>query len=485
MKLSDLISDLRDVNVKGNTDIEIMGVSYRSKDVQDGYVFVCIEGFKTDGHLFAGDAIKRGASAVIVQKDIDVPDGVTLVKVKDSREALALISAAYFNYPAGKLKFIGVTGTNGKTTTTYLLKSILDRAGYKTALLGTISNIIGDEIINSKNTTPESYDLQEMLARMVEKKMDYCVMEASSHSLELKRVFGIHFNEGIFTNLTRDHLDFHGTFENYLNAKIKLFAQSGTAVINIDDPYGSTILDRIKIPSVNYSEKGNGDVKARNVEITSRYSKFLLEYKDSAVEICLPLPGRFNVYNALSAASACICEGISLEIIKQGLESVKGVSGRSEVVDSGRGYTIIIDYAHTPDGLENIISTVREYAKRRIITVFGCGGDRDKTKRPIMGEVAGKLSDICIVTSDNPRTEDPDSIIADILPGIEKTGVEFKKITDRREAIKTALSIAESDDVVLIAGKGHETYQVLKDRTIQFDEREIVSDILKNEIQLK
>lgn len=484
MKLSSLLLNLDVLKVKGNDDIEIEGIAYNSRNVQKGYVFVCITGFKTDGHKYAPDAVDKGASAIIVEKDIDLPEGVTVIRVKDTRKALALMSAAYFGYPSRKLRLIGVTGTNGKTTSTYLIKSILDRAGYKTGLIGTISNIIGKKVIDSKNTTPESYDLQNMFYEMAQENIDYCVMEVSSHSLALERVAGCQFDVGIFTNLTRDHLDFHKTFENYLNAKLKLFSQSGIAAVNIDDQYGDRVLNSIHIPAVTYSEKKDSDIRAEDLKITSRYSSFTLKYKDKKMEIKLPLPGRFNVYNALSAASACICEGIPLNIIKEGLESVRGVPGRSEVIDSGRGFTIIIDYAHTPDGLQNILNTIHEYAKSRIITLFGCGGDRDKTKRPIMGEIAGKLSDICIVTSDNPRTEDPESIIKDILPGVEKSGVDFKVITNRKEAIKAALSIAGKDDIVLIAGKGHETYQVLKQGKIHFDEREIVRDILNEKNNL-
>lgn len=482
MKLSNLLLNLDVIETEGNKNCEIRGIAYNSKDVQKGYLFVCITGFKADGHVYAMDAVKRGAAAIVVEKEIELPEGTTVIKVRDSREALSLISAAYFDHPASKLKLIGVTGTNGKTTTTYLIKSILEKAGFKTGLVGTISNIIGDKVIDSKNTTPESYDLQKMLNEMVNEEMDYCVMEVSSHSLELKRVAGCHFNVGIFTNLTRDHLDFHKTFENYLNAKLKLFKQSGTAVVNIDDEYSDRILNGIDIPAVTYSEKKDSDIKAEKLKITSKYSSFILKCRGSETPIKLPMPGRFNVYNALAAASACICEGIPLNIIKEGLESVSGVPGRSEVIDSGRDFTIIIDYAHTPDGLENILNTVHEYAQSRIITLFGCGGDRDKTKRPIMGEIAGRLSDICIVTSDNPRTEDPEAIIDDILPGIKKTGTYYRVIINRWEAIKAALSIAGKDDVVLIAGKGHETYQVLKEGKIHFDEREIVRDILNNEI---
>lgn len=483
MFLSELIKDLDNIlKITGDKDIEIKGIAYDSRLVRSGYVFVCITGYKTDGHNYISDAVLKGAVAVVVEKEVQADGAAAVVTVGDTRLALGLISAAYYGYPARGMKLIGVTGTNGKTTTTYLVRSILERYGKNTAILGTISNIIGGTAVEAKRTTPESYDLQEMFHEMREAKTDYCVMEVSSHSLELKRVAGCTFNVGIFTNLTRDHLDFHGTFENYLNAKMKLFEQSNIAVINIDDPYSDTIIKNLSIPVMSYSQSKDADVTAGSIEITSRYSKFQLRYEGREIEIKLPLPGKFNVYNALSASAACLSLGVPIEMVKEGLENVKGVPGRSEVVDSGRGYTIIIDYAHTPDGLENILKTVHEYAKGRIITLFGCGGDRDRTKRPEMGETAGRLSDICIVTSDNPRTENPESIIEDILPGVRKVTDKFEVVVDRKLAIEKALSIADKHDVIVIAGKGHETYQVLKNKTIHFDEREIVESILKRTV---
>lgn len=482
MKLSYVAEGLQSTLIKGDVDTEISGIAYDSRKVANGWAFVCIKGFKTDGHNYIRDAVNRGAKAVVVERDVEVPEGITVIRVDDTRKALALMSAAFFDFPSKHMKLIGVTGTNGKTTTTYLIKSILEEWGLKVALLGTISNIIDGKAMDARRTTPESSDLQEMFFEMKNASTDYCVMEVSSHSLELKRVEGCYFNVGIFTNLTRDHLDFHGTFENYLNAKMKLFKQSGKAAVNLDDSYAKEVLSRIDIPVIGYSEKNQGDVKASDVEITSKYTAFTLNYMNESIRIRLPLPGRFNVYNALAAASACIEEGVPLKVIKRGLENVKSIPGRSEVIDSGRGFTIIIDYAHTPDGLKNILETVGEYAKGRVITLFGCGGDRDKTKRPEMGEIAGRLSDFCFVTSDNPRTEDPDAIINDILPGIKKTGADFEVVTDRREAIKRALNKAKENDVVVIAGKGHETYQELNNRTIHFDEREIINEILKDEL---
>lgn len=480
MKLCDLIHGIDGAIINGTAEIEVEGISYDSRTVQKGGVFVCISGYNTDGHKYINAAVERGAVAVVVEKDVEIPGRITVFKVPDGRTALALMSSAYFGHPSKSLKLIGITGTNGKTTTTYLIKSILDECGYNTALLGTISNIIGCRKVEAKRTTPESYDLQQMFHEMRMANTDYCVMEVSSHSLDLKRVVGCSFDVGVYTNLTRDHLDFHGTFENYINAKLKLFKQSKAAAINIDDSYSDRIINSINIPVISYSLEKDSVVKAIDVEITARESRFVMRYKNDNMAIHLPLPGRFNVYNALAAASACINQGIPLDIIKRGLEMVKGVPGRSEVVESNRGFTIIIDYAHTPDGLENILKTVHEYAKGRVITLFGCGGDRDRTKRPEMGRIAGSMSDICIVTSDNPRTEDPESIIQDILPGMKDIDSSYEVLADRREAIKRALSIARLDDVVVIAGKGHETYQILKDKTIHFDEREIVNEILNS-----
>ncbi|HBM74362.1 MAG TPA: UDP-N-acetylmuramoyl-L-alanyl-D-glutamate--2,6-diaminopimelate ligase [Clostridiaceae bacterium] len=482
MKLSKVIEGFESILIKGNIDSEITGIAYDSRSVDEGYAFVCIKGFKTDGHNYINDAVSKGARVVVVESDVEIPKGITALKVHDTREALALMSAAYYGFPSRSMKLIGVTGTNGKTTTTYLIKSILEQNGYKVSLIGTISNIIDGKAIEAKRTTPESSDLQEMFSQMRDVSTDYCVMEVSSHSLALKRVEGCFFNVGIFTNLTRDHLDFHKTFENYLNAKMKLFKQSAVAAVNLDDNYSNEVLSRITTPVIGYSEEDKGDVKASDVEVNSKYTSFTLRYKGESIKIKLTLPGRFNVYNALAAASACIAEGVHLNVIKQGLENVKSVAGRSEVIDSGRGFTIIIDYAHTPDGLKNILKTIREYAKAKVITVFGCGGDRDKTKRPEMGEIAGKLSDFCFVTSDNPRTEDPEAIINDILPGIKKTSAPYEVVTDRKEAIKRSINKAERGDVVLIAGKGHETYQVLNNRTIHFDEREIINEILNDKL---
>ena len=481
MKLKNLIDGFDSHICSGSIDVDVEGIAYDSRKVKEGYAFVCISGFKTDGHDYIQEAIKGGAVAIVAEKDVKLSEDITLIKTSNTRKALAFMSAAYFDHPASKMKLIGVTGTNGKTTTTYLIKSILEKSGYNVSLIGTVANIIGDKKLPSKNTTPESYDLQYMFNEMVKNHTDYCIMEVSSHSLALDRVAGCIFDIGIFTNLTQDHLDFHKTFENYFNAKLKLFKQSKKAAINIDDDYGTKIIENVDIPVLTYSESKESDIWATDIEITSNCSRFILRTKDDSVEINLSLPGRFNVYNALSAASACIAEGISLKLIKLGLEGVAGVPGRSEVIQSPKGYSVIIDYAHTPDGIVNILNTVGEYAKKRIITVFGCGGDRDKTKRPIMGEVAGKLSTICIVTSDNPRSEEPKAIIEDILPGINKTGCNFEVIVNRKEAIERALSIGEKDDVIAIVGKGHETYQILKDKTIHFDEREIIRDFFKNQ----
>lgn len=481
MKLSDIIIDLNIEGIIGKTDIEIKGIAYDHRKVKKDYLFVCIEGFTIDGHSFINDAIKNGAIAIIVQKDIESIEDITIIKTSNTRKALALVSAAYFNYPTKKLKVIGITGTNGKTTTTYLIKTILEKRGFKVGLIGTVYNIINDERYEAKGTTPESYELQEMFFKMNECNTDYCIMEVSSHSLELSRVEGILFDEGIFTNLTQDHLDFHKTFDNYFNAKLKLFKQSKNVIINIDDNYGYKIIDEINMDYITYSIDKKSDIYAEDIVIDAKYSSFKLHFKEEDVFIKVPLPGRFNIYNCLAAAAVCINEGMSLEGIKNGLESFTSVPGRSEVIDSKKGFTIVIDYAHTPDGLENILNTIKQYVKGKIITVFGCGGDRDKAKRPIMGEVVGRLSDISIVTSDNPRTENPISIIQHIIPGIKKVTENFIIEEDRKKAIEKAISIASENDVILIAGKGHEKYQIINNSTIKFDENEIINQILNKQ----
>lgn len=478
MKLKDLLKGLDYTISNGSEDIDISKVEYDSRKILKGDLFFCIEGFKVDGHRFASTAVKNGAAAIVCMQDIEENLPCAIIKVKDSRKAMSLISANYYENPSDKFKLIGITGTNGKTTSTFMMKSILEEASKRVGLIGTIANYIGDKKMHSERTTPESLELQKLFYEMNAEGVDYCIMEVSSHSLSLDRVYGVEFSEAIFTNLTQDHLDFHKTFENYYEAKLKLFSSAKNSIINIDDQYGKRVYDDVNNNKITYSIEKAADVKAENINIHSRGASFNLVYKDNSVKVNLNLPGRYNIYNALGSAAACLNEGISLEYIKAGLEKVT-VPGRCEIVTKGNdlGFDVIVDYAHTPDGLENILKTAREFTEGRLISVFGCGGDRDKTKRPIMGRIGSDLSDIAVVTSDNPRTEEPAAIIEDIVKGIEKDN--FVVVLNRAEAIKKAMCLAEKNDVIVIAGKGHEDYQILKDKVIHFDEREIIRDIIK------
>jgi UDP-N-acetylmuramoyl-L-alanyl-D-glutamate--2,6-diaminopimelate ligase len=482
LKLKYLLKGLSYTLINGCDDIDINKVEYDSREVAGKDMFVCIEGFSADGHKYAASAVEKGASVIICQKPVKGIDSATVIQVEDSRKALAIISSNYFGNPAEKLKLIGITGTNGKTTSTYMMKSILEKAGYKIGLIGTIANYIGDRKIPSHRTTPESLELHSLLSDMVKEGVDYCIMEVSSHSLSLSRVYGLNFSEGIFSNLTQDHLDFHKTFENYYEAKLMLFKTSNISIINVDDQYGRKIVEDIDGKYITYGIENPSEVSASAVSMHSRGIDFKINHNGSSVEINLKLPGKYNIYNSLGSAAACLQEGISLDTIKFGLEEVL-VPGRCEIVTKNYdlGFEVIVDYAHTPDGLENILRTAREFTEGRLISVFGCGGDRDRTKRPIMGRVGSDLSDLAVVTSDNPRTEEPMAIIEDVVEGIEKDN--YIVIENRREAIKTAIEVAQKGDVIVVAGKGHEDYQILKDRTISFDEREIIRQIIKELFQ--
>jgi len=465
-------------SVIGNIDIDIKEIQYDSRNIKSGDLFFCIEGYKVDGHDYIQNAIDNGAIAIVCQKNIKEGLNCTVIKVGDSRKALAISAANYYNNPSSKMKIIGVTGTNGKTTSVFMIKAILEEQGLKVGIIGTIANYIGNDKIHTERTTPESLELHELFKQMVDAKVDYCVMEVSSHSLSMDRVYGIEFCESIFTNLTQDHLDFHKTFQNYFDAKLILFKYSKNSIINIDDTYGEKAYNLIKSNKITYGLNSNADIVASDIKMNSRGSKFSVKYKENSFDIELNIPGKHNIYNALGCIGICLNEEIGIPSIKIGLEKVQ-VLGRCELVRNTQnlGFEIILDYAHTPDALENILKTVREFTKGKLISVFGCGGDRDKTKRAIMGKIGTGLSDISIITSDNPRTEDPMEIINDVVKGIEKQ--EFEVIADRTAAIKRAIEIAGHGDVIVIAGKGHEDYQVLKDKTIHFDEREIVSEILK------
>lgn len=479
MKLAKILDEMDYEVLQGNLEININKVAYDSRKIDKGDLFICIEGFDTDGHKYIKSAIEKGAAAIICTKIPKELPACTVIKVKNSRRALAVAAANYFEKPADKLKLIGITGTNGKTTSCFMIKKILESSGYKVGLVGTIANYIGDKKILAHRTTPESLELQKLFKEMVDYGVQYCVMEVSSHSLYLDRVYGIQFAEGIFTNLTRDHLDFHKTFENYYDAKMILFRNSKKSIINMDDVYGEKVYNDVENDKITVGTKDNCDVKAENLRMHSRGVDFDLVYKNERTRVKLNIPGRYNVINALGSAAACLCENLSIKQVKEGLENLLAVPGRCETATQNYnlGFEIIVDYAHTPDGLLNILKTVREFTKGKLISVFGCGGDRDKTKRPIMGSIGSELSDVAIVTSDNPRSEEPTSIIKDIVEGIKEDN--YIVIPDRKEAIRKAITLAEKDDVIVVAGKGHEDYQILKDKTIHFDEKEIIADIIK------
>ncbi|NMA95269.1 MAG: UDP-N-acetylmuramoyl-L-alanyl-D-glutamate--2,6-diaminopimelate ligase [Clostridiales bacterium] len=483
MLLAKILENVTYINIEGRQDIYIEDMYYDSRKVTPDSVFFCIEGFNSDGHDFAHDAVKKGAKALVLERDIEGLDNVTKIFVEDSRRAMSYMAANYYNRPAENIKIIGITGTNGKTSIAYLLKSILEIAGLKVGLIGTITNMIGDEILKedtSTPTTPESLDLQRILAQMIKKGAGAVIVEVTSHSLALGRVEGIVFDIGIFTNLSQDHLDFHKTFENYRDAKGELFANSSMSIINVDDENGDFMIDRAADKVLKYGISNNkSQVFARDIEITQRGLSFQLNILGQSLEADIKIPGIFSVYNSLAAASAAYTLGIEHAFIKKGLESVYEIAGRFEQLDTDTDYSVIIDYAHTPDGLRNILETAKKMSPKRLVVLFGCGGDRDREKRPIMGKVAGKLADFCIVTSDNPRKEDPMAIIDDILPGIVETNCPHIVIENRKEAIIYGLSNAKAGDIIILAGKGHETYQILKDETIEFDEREIVMEFLR------
>lgn len=485
MKLRELIKGIDIISSKGDLDVDINGIVYDSRKTKKGDLFICVSGYTQDGHNYISDALKKGAAAIIVEKDVEVK-GAAVVRVHNSRLAMPSLASSFYNNPTQKLSLIGITGTNGKTTTTYLIKSIMEANGQGTGLLGTITTQVGDKTFVSSRTTPESLDLQSLFREMADSNIDYAVMEVSSHSLELGRVEGCNFRIGVFTNLTQDHLDFHKTIENYRNAKKKLFYMTkGANIINVDDEHGRIIAEEVSklgTPLITYGIDNKADIMAKNIDITSKGASFTLVTPGCEEEISIKIPGKFSVYNALAAASVAYVEGISSAVIREGLNKVDNVPGRSEIIKTDTPYTVIVDYAHTPDGLQNILASVRQYAKGRVITLFGCGGDRDREKRPIMGEIAGRMSDYCIITSDNPRSEEPMDIIKQVEAGIKSTGCDYICIENRRDAIKFALTMAKPDDIVLLAGKGHETYQVLKDRTIPFDERDVVEELLREEI---
>lgn len=479
MTLSELLKDVNIKKIDGGGSMKISGIACDSRNVKPGNVFVCITGYETDGHKYAKTAVENGAVAVIAEHDLPTVD-VPCVIVDNTRKAMSEMAATFYNYPYKKFKLIGITGTNGKTTTTYLIKSILEHLGKKVGLIGTNQNMIGDMIMETSRTTPDSLELMQLFDMIASHNVDYVVMEVSSHALALDRVTACTFDVGAFTNITQDHLDFHKTMEEYLAAKSILFNICSTGVVNIDDSRSGYIIDNARCQNmITYGINQDCDLKASNIILKEDGVKFDVNYGGMEEHVDLPIPGEFSVYNALTAIGCCLAENIPLDLAVDGLHSAKGVKGRIEIVKTpGTNYTVIIDYAHTPDGLLNVINAIRGFVKGRIVTLFGCGGDRDASKRPIMGKIAGELSDFCIVTSDNPRTEDPEKIIEQVVEGVKQTECDYEVITNRFSAIEYALDHAKKNDIILLAGKGHETYQVLGKDTIKFDEREIVQKLL-------
>ena len=478
MELSRIAQDLG-IEYTG-PQAEITAVDYDSRKVGRGSLFCCLVGEKTDGHNFASMAVEKGASALICQRLL--PLNVPQLIVPDGREAMARAAACFYGHPERELTMLAVTGTNGKTSVTYMVKSVAETAGKKVGLIGTIQNLIGEEKVYTERTTPESVDLFALLRRMADKGVDLVVMEVSSHALAQQRVAGIPFKAGLFTNLTQDHMDYHKTFENYRAAKKKLFAQCGIAILNGDDETAAYMKEGLSIPVWTMGIHHPGEFYARGIEITTQGASFHLFTPQGNGRISLHISGLFSVYNAMGTAALCTAAGIPFSCIVKGLEGLRGVAGRLECVDTGdRPFSVYVDYAHTPDALQNVLETARGFTRRRLISVFGCGGDRDHGKRPIMGEIGGRYSDHVILTSDNPRTEDPMDILKAVEEGVKRTATPYIVTENRREAIREALEEAGDGDVIVIAGKGHESYQEINGVRHHFDDKEIVLSLLRGE----
>lgn len=457
--------------------IPVTSVTNDSRQVREGSVFVCVQGGRFDGHTKAAEALENGAAAVVVERDLGL---FRQILVENSRAAYALLCANHFGNPARRLKLVGVTGTSGKTTVSFLVRSILQEAGKKVGLIGTISTQIGELEFPAKHTTPDPYQLHTMLERMAEAGCEYVVMEASSHALDQQRLAGCRFAAAVFTNLSQEHLDYHCTMENYFAAKKKLFSMTDTPVVNLDDPKGRELAEELGGNTVTFSlERDDATLTARNISSAVKGSSFIIVGERIIQRTRVAMPGRFSVSNAMAAAAACYALGIPIDVIARGLAACPGVPGRAEVIPAPVDYTIIRDFAHAPEELEQIIATLAPFkGKGRLITLFGCAGDRDRTKRAAMGEAVAKGSDLAILTSDNPRTEDERQIIDDTLPGLERYDTPYEVIPDRYEAIAWALDHAKKDDILLLAGKGHEDYQVLKEETVFFDEKVLVQQLL-------
>ena len=496
MELKQILVGLENLKVKGDLDIEISKIENNSKNVKQGDLFVAIQGFSTDGHQYVENAIENGAVAIMIQegcnlKGVNIPDNITVVMAKDTREGLAIASDNFYNHPSRKFKLIGVTGTKGKTTTTFMIKEIFEKAGKKVGLVGTIATYInGKKVKDSDRTTPESLELQQTFNEMVKQGVEIVVMEVSSQSLKLNRVEGCNFDMVVFTNFSEDHISpkEHPDMEDYFNSKLKLFKMCKTGITNADDLHGAKIPRLFPDSNITtYGIDNYANLLAKDITITNSYVDFKVKLKDRNERVKTGIPGRFSVYNSLAAICVAQKFEIAPEPIKEALAEVR-VPGRSELVDNKREIPIMIDYAHSPESLENILQATKSYTRGKVISVFGCGGDRDAGKRPIMGEISGRIADFTFITSDNPRTEDPNKIVEQIEEGMKKTNGKYKVIVDRTEAIKEAIKMATKRDIVILAGKGHEPYQEINGEKYPFDERVIVRNIideLENETKNK
>ena len=483
MRLTQLLERLRYELSQGSDEINVTELINDSRKVTEGSVFVCISGAVSDGHAYAGDVAEKGAAALVVEKDVDVPENVTVIRVEDTRYALALMSAAYFGYPAEKLKVIGITGTKGKTTTTYMVKSILEGVGHKVGLIGTIEALIGEKSIPANNTTPESYTIHKYFAEMVEAGCDSVVMEVSSQGLMLHRTAGIQFEIGIFTNLGEDHIgpNEHKDFEDYKRCKGILFTQCRLGIANVDDPWYEDVFKdaTCKVETFGFTEKA--DLRAVDIEHITRPGYLGVRYHVSGLmdfDVEIDIPGDFSVYNSLTAIAVCRHFDVPVENIQKALKVAK-VRGRIEMVKVSDEFTMMIDYAHNAMSLESLLHTLRDYRPERIVTIFGCGGNRSRTRRYEMGEVSGRMSDFTVITSDNPRFEEPQDIIDDIITGIKKTDGEYIAVCDRKEAIRYSIEHGRAGDVIILAGKGHETYQEIKGVKYDMDDRILVKEVLE------
>ena len=486
MELKKVLAGLEGLKAKGTLDIDIKGIESNSKNIKPGYMFFAIKGFNTDGHDYINNAIESGANVIMVQEGCDLksiklkPD-TTLVMYKDTREALAKCSCNYYGNPSRKFKLIGVTGTKGKTTTTFMIKEILEKAGHKVGLIGTIATYLnGKMLFESNRTTPESLELQKIFAQMVDEGVEYVVMEVSSQSLKLHRVDGCNFDIVLFTNFSEDHIspNEHPDMKDYFESKLKLFEMCDNGIINVDDLHVAKILKLFPNNNImTYGIDNYCDVLAKDITITNSYVDFRVKISDRNERVKVDIPGRFSVYNALAAICVAKKLGIASDKVIEALAEIK-VPGRSEMVPNKKEIPIMIDYAHSPESLQNILSAVKSYTRGKVISVFGCGGDRDKGKRPIMGEISGRIADFTFITSDNPRTEDPEAIVKDIEEGIKKTKGKYKVVVDRITAIKEAIDMATKLDIIVLAGKGHEPYQEINGKKYPFDERVIVNEII-------